>query len=582
MLYRFSSATTAGEIAAGQAVVTSGLPPEALLGSQSYLTVKEKITSDSEGFVPFLIVFGILGVALAVLIVGNVVSGAVVSGVRHIGVLKALGFTPNQVMAVYLTMVAVPSLVGCVLGTIAGHLIAQPILADTFQAFGGDVGVPAWADVVGLLGLPALVALAALLSALRARRLSAVEAISAGSAPRVGRALTVQHWLGGTWLPRSVSLGLGVPFARPARSGLTLAAIVLGVMTVTLAIGVALSVDAYGTAVRPADPDRIEVRAGRLEDPVLPDAPVALTEPELSDAEDEALLRSLPGAEDVVAVASPEVEVVGGTQGATVMFYRGDGASLGPRVLHGRWPADAEQVAASSRFLNQRRLALGDTITLELDGNRTRVEIVGVVLINNEDTLVADWATLATLAPGRRADSYLVQFRPGLDRSAVEDAVAAGDAGLEVLPPRDTTSDTAVGLIGSASLLTLVLGVVAALGVFNTVVLNAHERRRDLGMLKSIGMTPRQVTVMMVTSMGALGVVGGLLGVPLGVAAHQVVAPAMLRAAHSEVFDFVLDVYRAPMLVALGLAGVAIALLGALLPARSAARTPIAAVLHNE
>ena len=68
------------------------------------------------------------------------------------------------------------------------------------------------------------------------------------------------------------------------------------------------------------------------------------------------------------------------------------------------------------------------------------------------------------------------------------------------------------------TLLTLVLGMVAALGVFNTVVLNARERRRDLGMLKSIGMTPRQVTVMMVTSMGALGVVGGLVGVPLGIA----------------------------------------------------------------
>ncbi|MFK4265722.1 FtsX-like permease family protein [Streptomyces milbemycinicus] len=36
------------------------------------------------------------------------------------------------------------------------------------------------------------------------------------------------------------------------------------------------------------------------------------------------------------------------------------------------------------------------------------------------------------------------------------------------------------------------LTVVAALGVFNTVVLNTRDRRRDLGMLKSIGMTPRQ------------------------------------------------------------------------------------------
>jgi putative ABC transport system permease protein len=162
------------------------------------------------------------------------------------------------------------------------------------------------------------------------------------------------------------------------------------------------------------------------------------------------------------------------------------------------------------------------------------------------------------------------------------DAVATGDPGLVALPPPDGSSGQGVLLIGSATLLTVVLGAVAALGVFNTVVLNARERRRDLGMLKSIGMTPRQVTVMMVTSMGALGVVGGLLGLPLGVGVHRMVAPAMMRAAQSDVLDFVLDVYRAPVLAVLALAGIAIAVLGALIPARSAARTPIAAVLHNE
>ncbi|MFD0392602.1 FtsX-like permease family protein [Streptomyces nogalater] len=43
-------------------------------------------------------------------------------------------------------------------------------------------------------------------------------------------------------------------------------------------------------------------------------------------------------------------------------------------------------------------------------------------------------------------------------------------------------------------------------------MLNTHDRRRDLGMLKSIGMTPGQVTVMTVTSMAVLGVLGSLLG----------------------------------------------------------------------
>jgi putative ABC transport system permease protein len=294
------------------------------------------------------------------------------------------------------------------------------------------------------------------------------------------------------------------------------------------------------------------------------------------------MLRALPGALQVAAVSEQNVHVVGWRNSATVGFYRGDSASLGPQVLNGRWPTRAGELAVPSRFLNQRGLALGDTITVELNGQHTQVRIVGVVLVNNADTVFADWQTLTVLAPNARADTYEVQLKSGTDQQAYARGIAAADPGLQVLPPRDGTSSQAVALISSATLLTLLLGIVAALGVFNTVVLNARERRRDLGMLKSIGMTPRQVTVMMVTSMGGLGVVGGLIGVPLGVIAHHVVAPAMMRAAQSDVFGFVLHVYPAPMLAVLALAGIAIAVLGAAIPSRAAARISIAEVLHNE
>ena len=137
-------------------------------------------------------------------------------------------------------------------------------------------------------------------------------------------------------------------------------------------------------------------------------------------------------------------------------------------------------------------------------------------------------------------------------------------------------------IISAAVVLTLVLGAVAALGVFNTVVLNARERRRDLGMLKSIGMTPRQVTVLLVTSMGALGVLGGLIGVPVGIGVHQLVVPAMAHAGQADAVDILMNVYHAPLLALLALTGVVIAVLGAVVPARGAARLSIATVLHNE
>ncbi|MDX3658880.1 FtsX-like permease family protein [Streptomyces sp. ID05-26A] len=578
MLYRLDDTG-----AAGVAAFTATLPRDGLLGTLSHLTVKDKATSELGVFIPFLMIFGVLGLVVAVLIVANVVSGAVVAGLRHIGMLKAIGFTPNQVMAVYLVMVSIPAVAGCLLGTVAGNLFAKPIVQDAVEGFGVDeLSFAPWVNLVAALGMPVLVASAALVPALRARGLPAARAISAGTTTHTGRALRIQRWLSGTRLPRSVSLGLGMPFARVGRSALTLASVVLGVLVVTLATGLTTSVTAYNDAVRPdyATPGNFELLAG----PPAGAPPVRLPradhpEPKLGDAETEAMLRALPGVEAVLAATRVDAEVAGGTQETTIHLQRGD-PLFRPRVLSGHWPDEPGQVAVPSRFLNQRGFALNDTITVQARGHRTQMRIVGVVLTNNADQIFADWSTVDVLAPGARASSYVVQT--SADRDAFTAAVEAADPGLRILPSRDGTSSTAVIIVGASAVLTLVLGAVAALGVFNTVVLNARERRRDLGMLKSIGMTPRQVTVLLVTSMGGLGVLGGLIGVPVGVAAHQLVVPLMAAAGQADAVDILMNVYHAPLLALLGLAGVAIAVLGAVVPARGAARLSIATVLHNE
>lgn len=119
-------------------------------------------------------------------------------------------------------------------------------------------------------------------------------------------------------------------------------------------------------------------------------------------------------------------------------------------------------------------------------------------------------------------------------------------------------------IIGSASVLTLMLAV---LGVFNTAALNSHDRRRDLGVLKSIGMTPRQVTTMTVTSMTVLGAAGSLAGIPLGMVGHHLVVPRMADAVDIALPSYMTDVWRAPALAGLALAGQAITVLGAFVPA---------------
>ncbi|MFE0178697.1 ABC transporter permease [Streptomyces sp. NPDC059002] len=573
MLYRFAQSSTDGEIRDGLSKATAGLPKGSLTTTQSYLSLKRAFSAGADTYLPFLTAFGILGLLVSTLIVANVVSGVVVSGYRHIGVLKALGFTPNQVVAVYLTMVSVPAVAGSVVGTLIGDVLSQPILRDAFSGIetgSATIGVSTWVYAVCLLGTPALVVLAALVPALRAHRLSAARAISAGNAPRIGRGLRIQRGLGGTRLPRAVSLGLGQPFARPGRTLMTMAAIVLGVTTVTLTTGLTSTMVAFGKHGQNNGSAWVNVEAGR---PGL-----GQKAPKLSDRQIEARLRSLPGADLVTARALTMVRLAGYSQPAVANFHRGDTQMYDSEVVKGHWPHGPGEAAAAPAFLNQHGLAVGDRITLHLNGRQARVTVVGELIEGHAEAVESTWQTLAELDPDLPAILYTAELADGADAEEYATAVKASDPGLYLMPGASANT-TAATVISVSAAFTVLLTIVAALGVFNTVLLNTRERRRDLGMLKSIGMTPRQVTVMTVTSVAGLGAVGGLLGIPLGIAAHRLLVDHVGQVAFPESMK---AVWHAPQLALLVLAGVAIAVLGSLIPARSAARLTIAKVLHNE
>ncbi|MFD6043203.1 hypothetical protein ACFWG7_18060 [Streptomyces koyangensis] len=95
LLYRFAGDPDGAALDAAVREATAGLPEGALTGTQSYLSLRDAFSAQADAYLPFLAFFGVLGLLVALLITGNVVSGAVISGRRHIGVLKALGFTPR-------------------------------------------------------------------------------------------------------------------------------------------------------------------------------------------------------------------------------------------------------------------------------------------------------------------------------------------------------------------------------------------------------------------------------------------------------------------------------------------------------
>lgn len=123
-------------------------------------------------------------------------------------------------------------------------------------------------------------------------------------------------------------------------------------------------------------------------------------------------------------------------------------------------------------------------------------------------------------------------------------------------------------------MLTLMLVAVAGLGVLDTAVLDTRERIHDLGILKALGMTPRQTVGMVLTSVTGIGLLAAAAGVPLGIALHHYVTPLMGDAGGMNLPDAFLTVYAPLPLAPLALGRLSTAVGGACsLPAGRPGRT---------
>jgi putative ABC transport system permease protein len=594
MLYRFADAGTPTALHADADALTAALPRGAVAGTMSYYTAKVRQNGNIAPFVPFLLAFGVLGIVMSVLIVANVVGGAVVSGYRRIGILKSLGFTPAQVALAYAAQVALPALVGCLIGVGAGNLLAAPLLRQNADVYGvGRLGVPIWVDVAVPVGICVFAALAALLPALRAGRLSTVEAIAIGRAPQSGRGYGAHRLLGRMPLPRAITIGLAAPFARTTRTLLTLAAVLLGATAVTFAVGLTSSLKRVvnGISHQEAEPVQIAMPgSGQTPGPKRvkigpPSArPGGRTSPAVAEHAILAAVRGRSATAHVVAEADASLDIAGLSQQAPVTAFRGPAAWTGYDLVSGRWYTGPDQVVVPTGFLTQTGTSVGDTIAIGRGRNRLRVRIVGEVFDTHDRGvhIVTSWATLRAIDPGLAPDQFDVGLRPGTSATAYANAISrrlGPDYPVELNARGPGVVNAMIGLIATLSLL---LAAVAALGVLNTVVLNTRERVHDLGVFKAVGMTPRQTIAMAISWVAGIGLVAGVIAVPLGIALHHEILPEMASSVGLRLPASYLAVYGAPEIVVLALAGMLIAVAGALAPAGWAARIRTATALHAE
>ncbi len=580
MVYRFAQAPSESELRDLVVRLEAALPPGAVQYSVDYLILKFAFNGTSQVLLTFLLAFGIFALLACAATVANLVSGIVIASYREIGVMKAVGFTPLQVVGTLVGQMLLPALAGCVLGIPAGVALSIP-LVDRQAASLALPSEPQFAPAMALLTLVAMVAvvlLAAAVPGLRAGRLSAVGAISLGSAPSGGRRSSVGSLLRRLPLPRPLALGSGDAFARPLRTALTVLAVLVGVSTLVFASGLRTSMQDVIDLTGPGGGS-----LGHPKTDVTVQRSIAYPDQKVIDT-----LEAQPETDFVVGATSSVETVpgVGGRLPVGVVAYRGESARLGIPVIHGRWFSAPGEVVVPRETLEASHLKVGDRFQAIIRGRPVALQVVGesftTTFLGHEIDM--DLSTLAQAAPDSQPTYYFVRLKPGSDADAYARRVQATEPDfLDAGANRNHGSVSTIDTLNSVILvLAAVLALIAVAGVFNTLLLNTRERARETAVLKALGMTPLQVLAMVAAGAVVLGSVGGVLGLPVGVSVHRALMQALGSVAGNDMPESVLRVFNALGLLLLALAGVAVALVGSLLPARWAARTRVAEVLHSE
>lgn len=181
---------------------------------------------------------------------------------------------------------------------------------------------------------------------------------------------------------------------------------------------------------------------------------------------------------------------------------------------------DATTVALSTDAAKDQGLAVGDDVSIRLAQNTAtltvaatydRTELVGAWLV--------DTSVLEANLPRSLDTKVLVATAPGAEVGDDIDEILAGDPTARLKTTEDFIADQA-GQIDN--LLILLYGllamsvVVALIGIVNTMALSIHERTRELGLLRAVGMTNRQLRATVRSETVIVSLMGTVIGLALG------------------------------------------------------------------
>ncbi|MEU6572849.1 FtsX-like permease family protein [Streptomyces sp. NPDC046805] len=452
-------------------------------------------------------VLGLFGLG-ALVAAGFAVHGAIGSRIRghlrDISILKAIGFTPGQVVRVFLLQHVAYAALGAVAATAFIRGLGRLVPGRLGDAVGVWQGPPGHA--VALFAVPvAAVLFIGLTTGLAAWRAGRVPPVPVPRpAPAGGGRLTgMARWALGLRLPPALVLGCHKAFTGRRRSLATVARLALPLLLIVVALSAWTTIERFHSS-----PQRMGVVASLT----------AHADPALGDRKARALLEDDPR----VAAAYPGVEVAALVPGQTATIaLRGLGTRRHPysyALAEGRPARGPDEAVAGQGLLDLLDVRVGDWVRMTVGDRPQILHIVGRSIEPDNAGRVVSTSldTLRENDPHLAPTLYQLRLRPGADAHRVAaDLTAAGHGHLDV----HAVTNPADGL---SSLRGVVAGLIAVLALIGIVELltaiggSVRESERDLLALKAIGMSPRQITAITVTATACTALTAVLAATALG------------------------------------------------------------------
>ena len=568
--------------------------------------VVEKVDTSVKPIAIALWVFGGIATLAAILIALQVVGRQLQAAEADHETLRALGAPPAAIMADTLV-----GLLGAIaLGALGAAVVAVALsplapLGPVRPVYPG-VGVAFDWTVLGLGVLGLVLVLGSMAAALAYRRAPHRVARRQEGVPRTSRALAALA--GNVPAPALV----GMRFALEPGRGRTAVPVRSALLGSTLAIGLVVATLTFGSGLQTlvSHPSLYGWNWSYLLNPTntIPPKATALLDHD----------------RDVAAWAPydyNDVEVDG--QNVPMLFQRTGRPPISPPVVSGHSVEASNQIVLGAATMAALHTHLGSTVMVTFGSAKeapyylppTAFVVVGTATLPAVGfaSIVADHTSMGTggllnesALPRSLVDAaynvddgpelVFVRLRPGVSAAAgranLETITRAADRDLAALPAGQGEGNTVSVLdvqhpaqivnyrsIGSTPGIlagALVAGAVVALVL--TLATSVRRRRRDLALLKTLGFTPRQLAGAIAWQASVIGVIGVVVGIPVGI--------ALGRWLWTLFADLIYAVPRPTVpvtaVVLVGVGALIVANVLAALPGRSAARTSTATLLHTE